>query len=251
MNVCLNGGLAPQATITKPQLLSSGMLTSRTPQPQPLTLSIPPPLTLSNAHPHANPNATATATVPTHNPSSLIAQQQAQYIAQQNLLARQQAAAAQQFQAAALQADPMFFQNLGYLTNPLMHQPTSTMTAAAAAAANNPYGQIGQIPMGQPQFFYIPRPMFPMGFPGLAQFSAAAPAQSNIPTSPPNPQQITTGQNPIVPVSSATAYVTPSQMKRTYENAFRNDQIVGQQAAKRAFSSAPATNIFQYPYPQL
>lgn len=257
MNLVLNGGYqAPPAAISKPPLISSGMLTTRPPQPQPLQISIPPPLTLSIPHPSAaSTNTMPAAPTPT---STLIAQQQAQYIAQQNLLARQQAAAAQQsyqqsyqqFHAAQLQAaaqmptEQMFLQNLGYLSNPLVSQ--------------NSMGPVGpsNIPVSpHHQFFYLPRPIFPMGLiPGMSPFqNATAVSSTGLSTSPQGvaSSQMTGGQQ-IVPVSTASAYVTPS-VKRSYDNAFRNDQL-NISAAKRAFHTTPgSTNLYgTYPtYPQL
>lgn len=86
MNLVLNGGLHSPANPTKSPLLSPGMLpqaqqaTQSLPSPG-LQINVPPPLTLSIPPPHSH----------TPNTAALLAQQQAQFIAQQNLLARQQA----------------------------------------------------------------------------------------------------------------------------------------------------------------
>ncbi|XP_058054122.1 RNA-binding protein fusilli [Anopheles bellator] len=108
MNMVLNGGYQqPSSGLSKPSLLSPGMLPTAATQPpthapqQTLSLSqiplpIPPPLSLSMPP-------------PTH---QLLAQQQAHYIAQQSLLARQ-AAAAQQHQQ-----EQFMLQNLGVYAPP-------------------------------------------------------------------------------------------------------------------------------------
>ncbi|XP_052902571.1 RNA-binding protein fusilli [Anopheles moucheti] len=120
MNMVLNGGFQQPASLSKPSLLSPGMLPTAATQPptqSPQTLSlsqiplpIPSPLALS---------------VPPPN-HQLLAQQQAQYIAQHNLLARQAAAAQHQQH----QQEQLMLQNLGmYVAGP----PTSVATSLSAS----------------------------------------------------------------------------------------------------------------------
>ncbi|XP_050080103.1 RNA-binding protein fusilli-like [Anopheles maculipalpis] len=136
MNMVLNGGFQQPASLSKPSLLSPGMLPTAATQPptqSPQTLSlsqiplpIPSPLALS---------------VPPPN-HQLLAQQQAQYIAQHNLLARQAAAAAAAQQHQQHQHEQLMLQNLGmYVTGP----PTSVATSlggvsqqGSAVAAGTP-----------------------------------------------------------------------------------------------------------------
>lgn len=185
MNLVLNGGLHSAQNATKPALLSPGML------PQTHQATSPPShhnnhphLSQHHPHHHLQPTPTSaggiplgippplTLSIPPPNPA-LIAQQQAQFIAQQNLIARQQAA--QQAQAAAVaqavavaQSEQQYYlPNLALLQHPAHHahaaqhhpgQVTSLAAyqqqqqqqhhqayAAAAAAA------------GQ-QFVFMPRP---------------------------------------------------------------------------------------------
>lgn len=247
MNMVLNGGYqhqSPPAAISKPPLLSSsGMLPVRPQPPQPLQISIPPPLTMP---------------IPPQNSSSLMAQQQAQFIAQQNLIARQQAAAAAQLQLQQQNGmEQMFLQNLGFLSS-----PSSMGSIPSQSMHSNPCN----IPLGQiPQFFYLPqRPMLSMGsmgqmglMPGMGHYSSAAvsgspsayasQAQAHQAAMQHHSQlQVTQSMLP-----TTNSMVAPS-VKRSYDNAFRNDQI-NLSAAKRAFHNSPSTsNIYgTYPYPQL
>uniref|UniRef100_A0A182NPN8 RRM domain-containing protein n=1 Tax=Anopheles dirus TaxID=7168 RepID=A0A182NPN8_9DIPT len=126
MNMVLNGGFQQPASLSKPSLLSPGMLPTGATQPptpshsQTLSLSqiplpIPPPLALS---------------VPPPN-HQLLAQQQAQYIAQHNLLARQAAAAQHQQH----QQEQLMLQNLGmYAAGP----PTSIATSLGVSQQQQP-----------------------------------------------------------------------------------------------------------------
>ncbi|XP_058828750.1 RNA-binding protein fusilli isoform X1 [Topomyia yanbarensis] len=205
MNMVLNGGFQQSSSISKPPLLSPGMLQTaqqpptQTPQTlglSQLPLTAPPPLTLSIP--------------PPHNPQ-LLAQQQAHFIAQQSLMARQAAAAAQQ-------QEQFFLHNLAvYPAHSTVASNTSMVSQApptyATANAVNP--QTGSLHMahghappvvpsmnqaaahyghpsavGQyPQFVFMPRHMisptgFPMGFipPGLSSLhfpgAAGAPTGS-------------------------------------------------------------------------
>ena len=268
MNMVLNGGgyqyqnqFQSPPTISAKPISSSGMLPSRPQQAQPLQISIPPPLTLSlpqsasvlqNASANATVVSAAAAAGGNQNAtSSLIAQQQqAHYIAQQSLMARQQAAAAAaQLQAAQHQSDQMaFFQNFSFLQSP------------AAAGVNpgmqppNPYS----FPMSPqiPQFYFLPRPMLPMGlmpsnalgqmqYPGLQQASYAQSAMQSV--SGAGQLSAASGSH-----QQASSQIATSSGKRSYESAFRNDPM-NVAAAKRVFNPNPAAgNIYgTYPYPQL
>lgn len=122
MNLVLNGGLQTPPNPPKPPILSPGMLpqTSQATQSSPspgLPMTIPPPLTLSITPPTAA--------------ASFLAQQQAQLIAQQNLLARQQ----------ALNAS-----NVALVNQTQNHVQNQASVAAAVAAAD------------QSQYYLIPSP---------------------------------------------------------------------------------------------
>lgn len=264
MNMVLNGGgfqyQSPPAIASKP-ITSSGMLPSRpAQQAQPLQISIPPPLTLSIpssavAGSAVLPSAQGTNPVATvtsgnqNSTSSLIAQQQqAHFIAQQSLMARQQqAAAAHQIQAAAQQqsaADQMaLFQNFGFLQS----NPNQAAAAAAAAMQQNPY----QFQLAAPQmplYFLPPRPtMLPMSLMhqnmlGQMQYSGI-PANYGIPTLS-NTGQMAQSVQPTTNLSTAG--------KRSYENAFRNENI-NAPSAKRVYNpnQAPGNIYGTYPYPQI
>lgn len=106
MNLVLNGGLHSPANPTKPSLLSPGMLpqtpqATQSPPSSGLPITIPPPLTLSITPPSTN----------------LYAQQQAQFIAQQNLLVRQAANVALANQNHTHSQSPQGDQNQYYLPN--------------------------------------------------------------------------------------------------------------------------------------
>lgn len=241
MNMVLNGGYqhqSPPAAISKPPLLSSsGMLPVRPQPPQPLQISIPPPLTIP---------------IPSQNSSSLMAQQQAQFIAQQNLIARQQAAAAQLQLQQQNGMEQMFLQNLAFLST----ASSSMGSVPSQSLHSNPCN----IPLG-PQFFYLPqRPMLSMGqmglMPGMSPYSSAAVSGTSSPYASQAQAHQAAMHHSQLQASQAmlptnNSMIAPS-VKRSYDNAFRNDQI-NLSAAKRAFHNTPSTsNIYgTYPYPQL
>ena len=247
MNMVLNGGYqhqSPPAAITKPPLLSTGMLPARPQQPsQPLQISIPPPLTMSMPPQNSSLNG------------PLMAQQQAQFIAQQNLIARQQAAAA----AAQLQMqqqtgmEQLFLQNFGFLPGPSAMGSMPNTNMHSSNPSNYPFSSQLQ------QFFYLPpRPqMLSMG--NMGQMSLMPNMNMNLPySSGPTPPAYASQGLPAMHHSQlqAQAILPNSAMepsvKRSYDNAFRNDQM-NLSAAKRAFHNAPSTsNIYgSYPYSQL
>jgi epithelial splicing regulatory protein 1/2 len=239
MNMVLNGGFQAPTSISKPPLLSPGMLPSpqQTQQTSLQSLSVPPPMT------------PITLSIPPPPSPALIAQQQAQFIAQQSLIARQQAAAAAVQQQ---QNEQIFLHNLNFLHHP---QATHASAAAAAAAAHAQASHVPQQPQNQmthhtghpssmghqmaPQFFYLPRPMFqpqPGGFPfGMIPQFAMAPHPGLMHQGHPSPGY---PQSATIPTSSyaptmTTTMVNANSVKRSYENAFRNDQL-SVSAPKRA-----------------
>lgn len=152
MNLVLNGGIHSPANPTKSPLLSPGMLTQaqQTNQSLPspgIPINVPPPITLSlPQNPPANTNA-------------LLAQQQAQYIAQQNLIARQQAAATAaavaNHNAHTQSNDQSQFLLSNYalsLPNLMQSVPPQTPTNVQAATS------VAQQTAAQPPFFFMQRP---------------------------------------------------------------------------------------------
>lgn len=259
MNMVLNGGgyqsqyPSPPTISAKPHA-SSGMLPSRPQQQaQPLQISIPPPITIPITIPQtanvlqnsASTSASIGASASGSNQptaSSIIAQQQqAHFIAQHSLMARQQAAA--QLQAAQQQSDQMaFFQNLNFLQS-------SANAGIAPGMPQNPYSY----PLSPqiPQFYFLPRPtMLPMG---LMQTNALGQMQY------PGMQQAASFPPSALSSAAGSLQQNSSQInssgKRSYENAFRNDSM-NVSAAKRAFHSNPPGqgNIYgnygsgNYPY---
>ncbi|XP_067628955.1 RNA-binding protein fusilli-like [Eurosta solidaginis] len=201
----------------------------------------------SNVPSTGSPQATAIASYPFNfslpppqitmatNPA-LIAQQQAQFIAQQNLLARQQAAA-----AAAEQQHQQQQQLYANFMSPLLFQHSSAPAAAGVASASigatNPNA-------GQPQFVFMPRPLsfqpFPIGYlPQGYQYAATAAGVSGAVSS--------TAATGILP--NAAMGASPSMqhtMKRSYENAFHHEANVAT-AAKRALTRPPtAGGVYQF-----
>lgn len=218
------------ANISKPPLLSPGMLTqaqvaaaSHNSQQQQTSLSVAAP-SITPLH-LSIPGAAATS------PSAaLIAQQQAQaqFIAQQNLLARQQAVAVQQQQQAAVN-EQIYLQQLGYYSSP---PPTGPPSAATSALSPNNL-QFAQLP----QVFYMPRTMMPgMGIPyGLmpqmhpyAQFQHQSTAGL-----PPTPN--------LSPISPSYSPQIAQSSKRSYESAFRNETTTANQVNKRQYTGHTTT----------
>lgn len=220
MNLVLNGGLHSPANPTKPPLLSPGMLpqtaqAALTQNPSSIPLGIPPPITLSIPPPN----------------HALIAQQQAQFIAQQNLIARQQAAAAA---AAVQQPEPQYF-----IPNLAMIQ-SSQAAAAAAAAAHQ--GLAFSQPTYAPQFVFMPRAPMSAQFPPMGLF----PNPFHPSLSMASPHQHT----PVTATSSMPSMMTNS-IKRSYESAFQQDPTTVS-AAKRHYATAarqPAPANFYSFYP--
>jgi hypothetical protein len=250
MNMVLNGGgyqyqsqYQSPPTISAKPLASSGMLPSRPQQQaQPLQISIPPPITIPITIPQTavmqnsgSANSTIGASASNQN-SSIIAQQQAHFIAQHSLMARQQAAA--QLQAAQQQSDQMaFFQNFNFLQS-------SANAGITPSISQNPYSY----PLSPqiPQFYFLPRPMLPLGL---------LPTNSLGQMQYPTIQQTATFPQSTMGAAAGSLQQNSSQLnqsgKRSYESAFRNDPM-NVTAAKRAFHPNPSGsgNIYgNYQYP--
>ncbi|XP_059608444.1 RNA-binding protein fusilli isoform X1 [Phlebotomus argentipes] len=213
MNLVLTGGLHSPANPSKPPLLSPGMLhSSPAPQqkptpptsvPQQIPISVPPPLTLSIQPPSP----------------ALLAQQQAQFIAQQNL-ARHSAAAAN---------EQLLLQNLTLMPHP-----------ATTAALPPHHAAMGYPPMfaahaGAPHpFLFSPRallpahPQFPMGIiPG-----PPAALAHHMPLAHPS----LTSAAGVMPPQPGTPVAS---IKRSYEHAFQQEATAGN-ATKRHYPGTTA-----------
>lgn len=179
MNLVLNGGVHSPVNPRKSPLLSPGMLN----QPQQQTQSLPSPgLSLTLSQPLA-----LSITRPHQSPNSALLAQQAQLIAQQNLIARQQAAANAAVAAATVSQNVTQTSDQSqYYIQPnftLIQSPTNTVNSAAAAAAaavaaaqnqliapnnhqtvhhsqaNATQAQMAQTHHQQHQFLFMPRSM--------------------------------------------------------------------------------------------
>lgn len=267
MNLVLQGGYqqfpSPPAITAKP--LPSGMLPlpSR-PQAspvQPLQVSIPPPLSIPLSIPQAvHPTATSTnhasanaaaVSASNQNQSSLIAQQQQQahFIAHQNLMARQQAAAAAAHLQAAQQhhaSDQMtFIPNFGFIQSPSAAS-MGNPSAASMNTAVNPYAFSLGPQYGGPQFFYVPRPMLPMGLmptPGLSPYAQIPSAAAGY---------VQAGLQGSASTSTTSALATTSA-KRSYESAFRTDPMTMSTAKRVYHPNQSAANLYggYNPYTQM
>lgn len=237
---------AAAANISKPPLLSPGMLTpaQATSQSALASLSVAPPITpLTLSIPTASQPPSA----------ALIAQQQAQqaqFIAQQNLYARQQAVAVQQQQQHQHHQEQLYLQQLGYYsspppTNPPPQSALSPTTAAAAAMSSLQFAQM-------PGVYYMPGtrsmiPGIPLGL--LPQFNpygqapfGAGQAQHGLPPTP-NLSPISPTYSTIVGNQPVTTIANNSSVKRSYEHAFRNDTTTASNAVvKRQYTGQQTTN---------
>lgn len=268
MNMVLHGAQfqPPTSNISKPPLLSPGMLQQPQSTPQ-AALSLPvsptavPPLTLSIPQ---------MPTVSQQSPSAaLIAQQQAQaqFIAQQNLLARQQAVAVAQAQqqAQAQQNEHLLLQQLGYYTTPPpSNGPPSNALSPSQAQQLNSLQLASQF---GPQMVYMSRGMMPSGLhhmgqmgymsglggiPGLTAFQGYGPVVTGLPPTPamsPNsPYYSTAYTSPLIMSPSSQSMVTASasggantSRKRGYDSAFQGDPSNVSNTAKRQYTAPPPT----------
>lgn len=259
MNLVLQGGYQQFSSQPAISAKPSGMLPlpSR-PQAspvQPLQVSIPPPLSIPLSIPQASSTGHANANVVAGNasnqtPSSLIAQQQQQahFIAHHNLMARQQAAAAAaQLQAAQQHAsDPMtYIPNFGFFQSPTGASVGNPSSMNASQV--NPYAfSLGPQFSGGPQFFYVPRPMLPMGLmptPGLNPYSSIPSAASGY---------VQAGlQNAGNNATATTSALATTSAKRSYESAFRTDPMTVS-TAKRVYHPNQSNLYGGYnPYTQM
>ncbi|XP_054740728.1 RNA-binding protein fusilli isoform X1 [Anastrepha obliqua] len=217
-NAVAIGGLGtPQTSTLQMATNASTAVSAQTPTmtAYPFNFSLPPPQMSMATNP------------------ALIAQQQAQFIAQQNLLARQQAAAV----AAEQQQQQQLYANL---MSPLLFQHPS---AAGTTNVSTPNVAAASPAANQPQFVLMPRPFpfqpFPMGYiPQGYQYAATAAGVSGAPTP-------ATGSG-VLPNSAMTSATTISHsIKRSYENAFQHETNVAT-AAKRALTRPPtAGGVYQ------
>lgn len=220
MNLVLTG-LHPTTNSTKPALLSPGMLSPAQHSPQ-----SPPQQTHTIAHPPPSP---LTLTIPQQSPS-LIAQNQAafqaQFIAHQNLLARQQSAAAAA--NAAAQHEYILLQNCGLLPPPPQQ--------AAQAMTHQIHAQHHGHPGHHPQIILMQRPAL-MQPPAIGFL----PTAHQWPTAYHHPTN-----HPALTTVSQLSGVMPSTVKRSYENAFQQDHGTVS-STKRHYSGHPA--IYPHFYP--
>uniref|UniRef100_A0A1B0CWC1 Putative rna-binding protein fusilli n=1 Tax=Lutzomyia longipalpis TaxID=7200 RepID=A0A1B0CWC1_LUTLO len=234
MNLVLTGGLHSPANPSKPPLLSPGMLHSSpappskptppaTVPPQQIPISVPPPLTLSIQPP---------------TPPALLAQQQAQFIAQQNL-ARHNA-------AAVHHNEQLLLQNLTLMPHPAAHAAPAgihghhpatmaaypPMFAAPAGAAPHPF-------LFSPRHALLPaHPQFPMGLiPGHHHAALA----HHMPLA----HHTLAASAAVVPPQPGTAVAS---IKRSYEHAFQHEAAQGN-ATKRHFPGTTAAALYAPFYP--
>lgn len=178
MNLVLTGGIPNPVPPVKaaPALLSPGMLSTIAPLPPTNIPPPPPPTTMSQ-------NLVA---APTWDNSTLLAQQQAQMIAQQNLLARQNQAQAQ---------------NELMLMNQITQHNLAVLNHSPDMTKQSPY--LPLLP-SQPPFLLLPPRMTPLG---ISRSQVAYP-----------PQLLSSGPGmlPVVP------HMT---VKRSYSDAFSEQGI--------------------------
>lgn len=257
MNMVLTGGgMHHTPSNSKPPLLSPGMLHSPPTQHQQGQLHSqhqqPPPSAAHLQHSSLQHSSTHTGGLPPQIPSplslsipppnsALLAQHQAQFIAQQTLLARQNA-------AAVAAAQEQMYQNFGFL--PPHHQAQLAAASqsnqyaahyAAAAAAQN--GGPGAT------YLFAPRPLMThpqfqhMGYypnaatamhPQLAQYAAAAAAAGNA-----HGGQAQTATSSAAAGAGAGAH--HQSVKRSYDHAFHNDPAAVNSASKRAYPPPMST----------
>lgn len=185
MNLVLTGGIPNPAVPpvkAAPALLSPGMLSTIAPLPPTNIPPPPPPTTLSQ-------NLVAG---PAWDSSTLLAQQQAQMIAQQNLLARQNQAQAQ---------------NELMLMNQITQHNLAVLNQAPDVAKSSPY--LPLLP-SQPPFVLLPPRMAPLG---ISRPQVAYPPQLLQASAP--------GMLPVVP------HMT---MKRSYGDAFSEQTLPAKRA---------------------
>lgn len=264
MNMVLTGGMHSPAN-SKPPLLSPGMLhsppTQQHQQAHHQHQQPPPSVQLGHTPSHSAGHSASqlTAGLPPQLPShlslsipppssALLAQQQAQYIAQQTLIARQNAA-----QVAA--AQEQLYQNFAFL--PPHHQAQLAASqaqghhpsAAHYAAAQQQHQQAGQHPGAT--YLFAPRPhllqppnihmsqyypnaaqmhpQFAANYASAVQYYANAGLLGSV-----SPQAAAGSQQ-----AAAATGAHHTSVKRSYDHAFQNDPSTVNSASKRAY---PPTN---------
>lgn len=230
MNLVLTGGIPAPVSPAKPApaLLSPGMLSTLAPLPP---TNIPPP-----PNPNANVPAVPQNLVP-QNPTlgwespALLAQQQAQLIAQQNLIARQNQAQAQNDHIMLM--NQITQHNLAVLNQNVRPLSPTAPTNQMQAQVLKPPPPLPMVPhhllQQQPPFVFIPR-MAPLALPRHHFY----------------PQHLMHAPNHpgVLPMMPQVA------MKRSYGDAFA-DQANMQAAAKRAYQPPNTLPVYPQFYPNI
>lgn len=227
MNMVLTGGIPAPVSPAKPApaLLSPGMLPSLAPLPP---TNIPPPPTPSSSVPQVPQNLVPQTPTITWENSTLLAQQQAQMIAQQNLIARQNQAQAQNEHIMLM--NQITQHNLAVLNqNVRPLSPTSTQLQSQVLKPPPPLPVMPHI-LPQPPFVFIPR-VTPLGIPRHPLYHQQLMAAPNH----------TAGVIPVVPHVA---------MKRSYGDAFA-DQANVQAASKRAYQPPGTLPVYHQFYPNI
>lgn len=245
MNLVLTG-LQPPATASKPALLSPGMLSPAQSTPQ-----SPPNSTHSHTIPHPV-QPPLTLAIPPQSSSYLTQSQaalQAQYIAHQNLIARQQTAAAN----VAAHQEYILFQNCGLLPH---HQAAAAAAASAPATIPNYAAQHAQHAAAaaaaahHPQIIFMTRPtLMPQHPQTYGYLPAPATAAHQWQTAYHHPAAAAAANHAagLTAVSPLTG-VMPTTIKRSYENAFQHDHN-SVSNTKRHYTAATAAHPAAALYP--
>lgn len=253
MNLVLTG-LQPPTPTSKPALLSPGMLSPVQPTPQ-----SPPQTTHTISHPAPPP---LTLAIPPQSSSYLTQSQaalQAQYIAHQNLIARQQTAAAN---AAAAQQEYILLQNCGLLPHQQAMAAAATQASlpnyAAAQQAQHAAAAAAAAAAHHPQIVFMTRPtLMPPHHPQAIGYLPPAPTAAH------QWSAAAAAYHPAAAVAAnhaagltqvpALTSVMPSTIKRSYENAFQHDHSTVSNT-KRHYSATTAahptaTALYSHYYP--
>lgn len=225
----LTNGPSPNSQLTVP---AGSAVSPQAAMTFPFNLTLPPPVS-------------AASTVA--NTAVLIAQQQAQFIAQQNLFVRQHAAAAAAVNA--VDAQPLYTG-----MNPFFIQSQSSSAAQAAAVAASALGQAPGMAPGATTapFMFMPRPYFQtLGSIGpLLQTQAANPFAGGVfsPGLSPTQSGIQAAAAAAAAVAAAANNTSPSltrPLKRTYDATFAIDSHSSGVPPKRTITRPP-TNLYTF-----
>ncbi|XP_017773604.1 PREDICTED: RNA-binding protein fusilli isoform X1 [Nicrophorus vespilloides] len=219
MNLVLTGGIPAPVSPAKaaPALLSPGMLPAIAPLP-PTNIPPPPPPNTTVAQISQNlvqPNPTLSWENPT-----LYAQQQAQMIAQQNLLARQN--------QAQVQNDIL-------LMNQIAHHNLAVLNHGPLSPNSNPNSMLKPPPVVLPHLLSQQQPLL------LLQRQMTPMGLSRPPMYPPHLLQASSAPN-VYPVMPHVA------VKRTYGDAFAEQTAT---PAKRPFHPQGTFPVYQHFYPNM